>query len=297
MSHLWGIDLGGTKIEAAVLNPDRPTDPLLRKRVPTESHRGYEHIVGAIAGLIADAARELGIPRPTKVGIGTPGALEPSTGLIKNSNSTCLIGRPLQADLEAVLQAAVLMSNDANCFALAEATLGAAKGYRTVFGVIMGTGAGGGIVVDGKVLNGANGIAGEWGHAVLDASGPECYCGKRGCIETYLSGPSVERLHRERTGRSLPLREIAAQASSDPDSEATINEMCENFGRALAYVVNILDPDAIVLGGGAGQVPQLYTAGLESLKENAFTRTFATRLLAPALGDSAGVFGSAMLCG
>ncbi len=295
MSLLWGVDLGGTKIEVCALDPSELDRPRIRKRVPTEAHLGYAHIVKAIARLVHDAADEIGTPHPTTVGIGTPGALEPSTGLLKNSNTGCLIGQPVKDDLESALQAKVLMSNDANCFALAEASMGAAQGYKTAFGVIMGTGVGGGMVVDGHVLDGANGIAGEWGHVVIDPYGPACYCGQRGCVETYLSGPAVERMHAEKTGEKRSLKDISENYESDITCRRTIGEMCANFGRALSYVINIFDPHVIVLGGGAGSVPQLYTLGLDHVKAHAFTRVFATQIVPPKLGDSAGVFGAAML--
>lgn len=295
MSLLWGVDVGGTKIEVCALDPSKLDKPIIRSRVPTEQTKGYDHIVKTIANTVHNAAKEIGKPNPSHIGIGTPGAIEPTTGLLKNSNTLCLIGKPLKDDLEAALQASVVMSNDANCFALAEATLGAARGYKTSFGVIMGTGVGGGIVIEGKVIDGANGIAGEWGHIVLDPYGPACYCGQRGCVETFLSGPAIERQHTERTGEQRKLREIAELYDTDTQCKRTIGEMCANFGRALAFVVNTLDPHAIILGGGAGQVPQLHTIGLDHLKAHAFTKIFATKLLAPELGDSAGVFGAAML--
>ncbi|MBX3118958.1 MAG: ROK family protein [Fimbriimonadaceae bacterium] len=295
MSLLWGIDLGGSKIEVCALDPADLSNPLIRKRIPTEANKGYGHIVDAVGGLVRSAAKELGEPEPRQLGIGTPGAIEPATGLLKNSNTACLIGKPVREDLAKALQAEVRMSNDANCFALAEAHLGASRGYKTSFGVIMGTGVGGGMVVNGQVLHGANGIAGEWGHVVLDPYGPACYCGQRGCVETYLRGPSVEQRHEERTGEKLSLKEISERYDTDLQCRRTIAEMCTHFGRSLALVVNIFDPEIIVLGGGAGQVPHLYTYGVEHLQAHAFTKVFTTKVVAPELGDSAGVFGAAML--
>jgi predicted NBD/HSP70 family sugar kinase len=208
---------------------------------------------------------------------------------MRNANTTCLIGRPLHADLEARLEIPVRVANDANCFALAEALLGAAKGYRTVFGVIMGTGVGGGVVVDGKVLDGKSGITGEWGHNLLEPDGEPCYCGKQGCVETVLSGPALERWHLRQTGEAKKLKEIAAE------NGLAVGHACAEFGRALSVVVNILDPDAIVLGGGVSNLERLYTDGEAALTANVFHDDYLPTILRPHLGDSAGVFGAAML--
>ncbi len=285
MSYRWGIDLGGTKIECAVLDGGQA---VVRRRLPTEASLGYDHILGQIARLVDEAAAEVGA-RPDRLGIGTPGASDPATGLIRNSNTTCLIGRPLGEDLQKKLGAEIRTANDANCFALAEATLGAAKGYATVFGVIMGTGVGGGVVVDGKVLNGKSGIAGEWGHLTLDPDGDPCYCGKRGCVETVLSGPSLERWHLRQTGEAKNLKDIAAE------NGLAVGHACAEFGRAFSQVVNVLDPDAIVLGGGVSNLDRLYTDGAAALRANVFHDDYHPVLLRPQLGDSAGVFGAAML--
>jgi predicted NBD/HSP70 family sugar kinase len=222
-----------------------------------------------------------------------PGTAEPSSGLMKNANTTCLIGKPLIRDLSERLGVRVLAENDANCFALAEATLGAAQGAPVVFGVIMGTGVGGGVVVGGRLIGGHHGIAGEWGHNTLIPDGDLCYCGKRGCVETVLSGPALERWYAQETGSNLRLRDIAS--SHEEAAQATIERLCDYFGRALAPVVNVLDPDAIVLGGGVGNIDALYTSGRDSLQKWMFNDRFSARLLRPALGDSAGVFGAAML--
>jgi len=285
MSYRWGIDLGGTKIECAVLQGERA---VVRRRLPTEAALGYDHILDQIARLIDQAAAEVGV-HPDRIGIGTPGASDPTTGLIRNSNTTCLIGRPLGDDLTSKIGTEVRTANDANCFALAEATLGAAKGYPTVFGVIMGTGVGGGVVVDGKVLNGKSGIAGEWGHLTLDPDGDPCYCGKRGCVETVLSGPSLERWHLRQTGEAKKLKEIAAE------NGLAVGHACTEFGRAFSMVVNVLDPDAIVLGGGVSNLDRLYTDGAAALRANVFHNDYHPTILRPSLGDSAGVFGAAML--
>lgn len=294
---LWGIDLGGTKIEGAVLPSPESTDPICRIRIDTESAKGYDHILGRIAELVDRMARETGLGRPERLGIGTPGAVDPPTGLMKNCNTTCLNGKPLLADLHKTLGMEVAIANDANCFALAEATLGAAKGARVVFGVIMGTGVGGGVVVRGRALGGLQGIGGEWGHNVIDPNGARCYCGRHGCIETVLCGPSLERFYASRTSERLKLKEIVKRrrAGADPDATATIDRLCEWFGRSIAQVVNILDPDAIVLGGGVGNVDELYTQGRDELRKWVFNTRLDTPLLRPTLGDSAGVFGAAML--
>ena len=284
MDLKWGVDLGGTKIECAALDGGRT---VARRRVPTEADRGYDAILGQIARVIDETASEVG-QRPFAVGIGTPGSTDPRTGLIRNANTTALIGHPLAEDLQNRLGMAVRVANDANCFALAEATLGAAKGYRNVFGVILGTGVGGGMVVDGKVLEGASGIAGEWGHNVLEPGGEPCYCGKRGCVETVLSGPALERWQEARTGSFRPLRDLA-------EDDPTLDRLVDAFGRALSVVVNIFDPDAIVLGGGVSNVDRLYSDGAEALRARVFHNDYHPVVLRPLLGDSAGVFGAAML--
>ena len=280
----WGVDLGGTKIECAVLDGGHT---VARRRVPTEAYRGYDHILGQIARVLEETAQEVG-RRPLGVGVGTPGSADPRTGLMRNANTTALIGRPLPADLQARLGIAVRVANDANCFALAEATLGAARGYPTVFGIILGTGVGGGLVVDGKVLNGASGIAGEWGHNVLEPGGLPCYCGKHGCVETVLSGPALESWHARRTGRKEPLKDV-------PPDSPTVDHLVDAFGRAVSVVVNVFDPDAIVLGGGVGNVDRLYSDGAEALRAAVFHDDYRPVVLRPLLGDSAGVFGAAML--
>ena len=284
MDLKWGIDLGGTKIECAALDGEHA---VARRRIPTEADRGYDSILGQIARVLDETASEIG-QRPRSVGIGTPGSTDPRTGLIRNANTTALNGRPLTEDLQSRLGLAVRVANDANCFALAEATLGGARGYRTVFGVILGTGVGGGMVVDGKVLGGASGIAGEWGHNVLEPGGIPCYCGKRGCVETVLSGPALERWHEARTESFRSLKDLA-------EDDPTVDRLVDAFGRALSVVVNIFDPDAIVLGGGVSNVDRLYSDGAESLRENVFHNDYHPVVLRPLLGDSAGVFGAAML--
>lgn len=297
-SHsLWGIDLGGTKIEGAILDPAHPDKALHRLRVPTESSQGYDHILGQLSKLVGMLEEASGLKRPVTIGIGTPGVTVPSTGLLKNSNTLCLNDKPLAADLSRVLGTKVILANDANCCALAEATLGAGKGHRTVFGIILGTGVGGGIVVDGKVLTGPHGICGEWGHNPLPGEETACYCKKKGCVESVCSGPALEKYYASRSGKTLRLPEIVKLASEGEEhAVATLDRLREKFAEALAVVVNILDPDAVVIGGGVGNLDLLYAAETRaSVVSHLFNGCFDTPLLRPALGDSAGVFGAAML--
>lgn len=269
--------------------------PLFRRRIDTEADQGYEHIVKRIGLLVREIEELSGLKRPGRIGVGTPGAEEPSTGLMKNCNTTCLNGQPLPADMAAELDVEVAVANDANCLALAEATLGAAKGAETVFGVIMGTGVGGGVVVNGRVLNGAQGIAGEWGHNVLIPDGELCYCGKRGCVEMVISGPRLQKFYASLSGQHLTLKQIAESVHVDPAAKATIDRLIDYFGQAISVVINILDPHMIVLGGGVGNIAALYTEGAKSAERHVFNTRMHTRIVKPVLGDSAGVFGAAML--
>jgi fructokinase len=299
MEIYWGIDLGGTKIEGAVVRQrDGALEPLARLRIPTEQEGGYEHILSQIARLVEHLAKESGA-RPERIGIGTPGTYEPDTFLHKNSNTTCLNGRAFLPDLERKLGLPVSMANDANCFALAEARWGAVQtavpGARVVFGIIMGTGVGGGVVINGQVLHGRHGIAGEWGHSFLDDSGGPCYCGRSGCVETVLSGPALERYYASLSGESRRLPDIAARAGGDPAARQTLDRLVHFFGKALGPVVNLIDPDAIVIGGGVGNLDLLYTEGPLAVRDNIFNPVFDTPILKPLLGDSAGVFGAAGL--
>ena len=292
MALRLGIDLGGTKIEIVAL--DKDGGELLRQRTATP--RGdYGATLSAIARLVESAETALG--RGASVGIGIPGAQSRLTGLIKNANSTWLIGRPLRRDLEALLQRPVRIENDANCFALSEATDGAGAGAEVVFGVILGTGVGGGIVVRGQLVVGANAIAGEWGHNPLpDARRPRCYCGRYGCIETLLSGPGMARDHEAACGQRLAAHEIAARAvAGDPDCAATLERYQARLARALAQVINILDPDVIVLGGGLSNIDRLYEQVPRLWQAHVFSDRVATRLVKHRHGDSSGVRGAAWL--
>jgi fructokinase len=295
-THYWGIDLGGTKIEGVILQSTAKPDPLCRIRIDTEAAKGYRHVVEQIRLLVEQMSRESGL-RPEAIGMGTPGTLDTRTRTLKNSNTTCLIGQPLQQDLEKALKTPFTLANDANCFALAEARLGAAQGAETVFGVIMGTGVGGGIVFHNRVLDGCQGIAGEWGHNILDPGGPDCYCGRKGCVETFLAGPFLQKYYTSLAGRTLKLEEIVQRHAqgNDPHAQATMAHLTACFGKALAPVINILDPHAIVLGGGVSNIDLLYTEGVREVERHVFNDQLETRIVKHKLGDSAGVFGAAML--
>lgn len=283
--HKIGIDLGGTKIEGICL--DESLKILQRKRVPTNQQNGYSGIVNSIVSLVHDIAKNT----DHSIGICTPGAISKKTGLIKNSNTQCLIGMPLKEDLEKHLRKKIKMENDANCFAMAEARMGAAVGFGVVFGVIMGTGVGGGIVIDGKIHQGRTNIAGEWGHHTLHQNGNTCYCGRNGCVETYISGPALEKRWHELTGKTESLPQIIQNS----DSTLWKKEFLANFGTSLANVIDILDPDAIVLGGGVSNIDFLYTEGKQAVYDNVFSDMVDTPILKNNLGDSAGVFGAALL--
>ena len=292
-----GIDLGGTKIEIAAL--DDGGRETLRRRIDTPQG-DYAATVNAIAELVRDAERELG--SVCSVGVGTPGSLSPGGELLRNSNSVCLNGHPLRRDLEAALGREIRIANDANCFALSEAIDGAAAGADMVFGVIIGTGVGGGIVVRGQVLEGANHIAGEWGHNPLPRLDeepqplPQCYCGRRGCVETYLSGPALARDHALRTGiAASPAELVRAAAAGEACAEATLARYEQRLAKALAGVINVLDPDVIVLGGGLSNIERLVASVPRLWDAHVFSDVIATRLLRHRHGDSSGVRGAALL--
>ncbi|RME00998.1 MAG: ROK family protein [Deltaproteobacteria bacterium] len=292
MYHL-GIDLGGTKIEGVIL--DTELQEIFRQRIPTERDRGYAVILDKLTALYETMRRRIDGVSHT-FGIGTPGALSLRNARIKNSNTRALIGRPLKEDLEARIGRRVVLENDANCFALAEARLGAGRGKGIVFGVIMGTGCGGGLVIQGKLHIGLQRIAGEWGHASIDPAGPRCYCGHRGCVETLLSGGGLERRFREETGLHLPLPEIVARFRAGGEVEARfIRRFLSDFGRALANLIDILDPDLIVLGGGVSNIEELYTEGIAQVERFVFSDSLETPIVRNTLGDSAGVLGAALI--
>jgi fructokinase len=307
-----GVDLGGTKTEAVVLRvgPDEPAIVArLRKATPREA--GYEGIVAETGKLIGEVAGLAGLRTLPPIGVGMPGSVttrradgsRSDVPLVKNSNTTCLNGRPFRVDLSAAVggRDAIAFANDANCFALAEARYGAARGARVAFGVILGTGVGGGVVLPQgngvHAWDGLHGIAGEWGHVVLDAAGLPCYCGRRGCVETVLSGPALEAEYAARSGARLPLAAIASARGADVHARAVIDGMIANFGRAVATLIDILDPDAIVLGGGVSNLDVLYEEGPASVARWVFNDELRTPIVKNALGDSAGVLGAALLAG
>jgi len=286
--HKIGIDLGGTKIEGILV--DGKYNTIQRKRIETHQENGYDSIVKSITSLINELKAKTN--GEISVGICTPGVATANSGVIKNSNTKCLLGMPLKNDIENVLGYEIVMENDANCFALAESSLGSAKGYDVVFGIIMGTGVGGGIVINGTLHKGKTNIAGEWGHHTLRPDGNECYCGKQGCVETYISGPALEKRWLEITGKKESLQSIVPIASSSAQWK---EEFLENFGISLANVIDILDPDVIVLGGGVSNIPFLYDEGKEAVYDKVFSDSVDTPILKNSLGDSAGVFGACMI--
>jgi fructokinase len=292
-----GIDLGGTKIEGAAV--DGSGAVRVRRRVATPAGN-YRATLEAIVALVGEIEHEIG--EPASVGVGMPGAISPITGMVKNANSTWLIGRPLQNDLETALGRPIRLANDANCFALSEATDGAAAAMATVFGVILGTGVGGGVAIGGRILVGANAIAGEWGHNPLpwpmpdEIPGPPCYCGRSGCIETFLSGPALAADHHHHSGRHLSAFEIANRAEhGDAECGATLGRYVDRLARGLAAVINLIDPDAIVLGGGLSGISTLYEQVPLLWNRYIFSDRVVTRLLPPVHGDSSGVRGAAWL--
>ena len=292
-----GVDLGGTKIEAVALDDDGRE--LARRRVATPVG-DYEGTVRAVAGLVEGLESPLG--RRGSVGVGIPGTISPATGLVKNANSTVLIGRPLDKDLAIALARPVRIANDANCFALSEAADGAGAGATVVFGVILGTGTGGGIVVEGRVLTGPNAIAGEWGHNPLpwpepgETPGPPCYCGERGCVETFLSGPGLARDHAAGGGAAVDAAEVAARAAAgEPAAEAALRRYERRLAKALAAVINVLDPDVVVLGGGLSNIDGLYRRVPALWGRHAFSDSLTTRLERARHGDASGVRGAAWL--
>ena len=290
MANRIGIDLGGTKIEAIII--DDQFQVIDRKRIPTLRDEGYDAIINRIIDLSKEMIGIGDIDGP--IGICTPGTIEATTGLLKNSNTVCLIGKPIQKDMEDALGIPVLMENDANCFALAEATIGSAKNYDVVFGVILGTGCGAGIVMNKKIHRGANAIAGEWGHHTLYPDGRSCYCGNQGCTESYISGTALESEWKELTGEFATVTDVIDNKMYEAHPEWKENFMM-NFGRALSNVIDILDPDAIVMGGGLSKVDLLYTEGMQAVYKESFSEVVRTPIIKNKLGDSGGVFGAAMI--
>ncbi len=288
-----GIDLGGTKIEGVILDADGRE--IFRKRIATEREHGYQHILSRLKS-IHDELVAVIKGQPNTFGIGTPGALSPRTGLLKNSNTVCMNGQPVKADLEKLLNRKIEIQNDANCFAMAEAMLGAGNGKNLVFGVIMGTGCGGGIVYKGEVFTGKQAIAGEWGHMSIDPNGPLCFCGHRGCVETFISGAGLENRYAEKFGVRKPLKEIEKEFfAGEPKAVEFVQIFFRNFGRALANLIDILDPDIVVLGGGVSNFSAIYKEGVEQVSKTVLTDEFQTPIVKNQLGDSAGVLGAALV--
>lgn len=301
MKILWGVDLGGTKIEGAVLEYDREFKVIERLRVPTEADQGYDHIISQIKKLVDLLAEKTNLT-PASIGFSTPGALDPTTQTMKNSNTTCINGQAFKEDVEAALGLPIRMANDANCFALAETMFGVVQEIsptpQVVFGVIMGTGVGGGLVINGKVIYGRHGIGGEWGHNYIDDSGGDCYCGKVGCNEKVFSGPALEKYYASKSGTTKRMKEIveAYRKGDDPIATETMERLYTMFGKAISHIINVVDPEVVVIGGGLGNIDELYVHGKEQLKHHIFNnKKVETLFLKPKLGDSAGVFGAALL--
>lgn len=300
MEPLWGIDLGGTKIEGIILDGRENPQVLQRLRVPTEARKGYHHIIQQICNLVELMAAETGL-KPSRIGIGMPGTIDPGNRLAKNSNTTCINGKAFFRDVQRALGTPITMANDANCFAVAETVMGSVTNLKekpnVVFGIIMGTGVGGGVVVDGRALVGRHAIAGEWGHMTIEPGGNLCYCGRRGCVETYLSGPWTQRYYHSITDEEVTMQDIIQRyrEGDDVGAQKTMKRLFHYFGRAIGNVINVLDPDVIVLGGGLSNIEELYVEGVAEVEKNIFNHELTTKFLKPALGDSAGVFGAALL--
>lgn len=299
MGFLLGIDLGGTKVEAVIIDADTHKT-IIRKRVPTGKENGYEYILDNITQLAYSIIDESGV-QINHIGIGTPGCSDPDTGLLKNSNTTCMNGMPFHADLMAKTSMPVRISNDANCFAVAETIMGAVgevdPDAKVTVGLILGTGVGSGIVINGKAWDGKHGIGGEWGHITMEKDGHPCYCGRKGCTETVLSGPSLERYYKEKSGNKMPLKDIVAAHRNGKDSAATatMGRLIHYFGYGMGTLINFLDPDVIVVGGGVGNIDEIYTDGISEINKHLFNPVLKTPIIRPKLGDSAGVFGAALL--
>lgn len=297
--NLWGIDMGGTKMEGIILKSQDEPEELLRLRIPTDADLGYDHILTQFERLLSQMTFHAGY-QPNIIGLAAPGTYIPTKGMMKNCNVTIINGKNFKADLETTLGLEIRLANDANCFALAEATLGIGKekvGNAVIFGVIIGTGIGGGIVVNGNLIQGKHGIGGEWGHNYLyPEEGNLCYYGKRGCNEQIISGPALERFYAQLSGSPRPMKEIHQRhlEGIDPSADETIQRLLDGFARALSVVVNIIDPDIIVLGGGVSHIDAIYQNS-NLLREMVFNNEFETPILKAQLGDSAGVFGAALL--
>ena len=295
---ILGIDLGGTKIEGIILKSDKEPIEIERLRINTEEDKGYNQIINNIKRLVDTLENKVNY-KFKKIGIRTPGTLDPETQLLKNSNSQNLNKKSIKSDLENLLGKKVNIENDANCFALAETKFGAVKDQmphaKIVFGVIIGTGVGGGIIIDNKILYGKQGIGGEWGHTIIKDDGEMCYCGKKGCVESVISGRALQKYYTSLSGKKLSFKDIYKNIETDLNAKKTLKRMITYFGKGLSNVVNIIDPDIIVLGGGLSNTNELYDQGYQELKKYVFNPTFKTKIIKPKLGDSAGVYGAALL--
>jgi fructokinase len=288
-----GMDLGGTKIEGIVL--DENGKECFRERIATEQEKGYEQILRNIKKNYDAMVESINGGEHT-FGIGTPGALSVRTGLLKNSNTVCMNGKPLKQDIETMLGRKIMIQNDANCFAMAEALYGAGKGKDLVFGVIMGTGCGGGIVHNGQVITGLQAIGGEWGHMSIDPNGPDCYCGMRGCVETLISGGGLEKRYLERYGVRKGLLQVEKEyGAGDAQAVEFMKVFFRNFGRSMANLITILDPDIVVLGGGVSNMDAIYTEGIKEVEAQVFSDSLETPIVRHELGDSSGVIGAALI--
>ena len=291
-NNLIGIDLGGTKIEIVILDTNKEIQ--FRERVPTESKKGPSHIINQILVLYKKAAAFIN-NAPHTIGVGSPGSLSPKTKLLRNSNTLCLNGLPLQQLIEQALQKKIILENDANCFALAEANMGAGQNYDLVFGVIMGTGCGGGFVINNNLRVGPQQIAGEWGHSVINSDGPPSYCGNNGCVETYISGGGLENILKSHGILSLTAKDFLNKKQHTDDEKFILKNFYSNFGIALANIINIIDPDIVILGGGLSNHDGLYDIGIQETYNRVFHESPSTPIVKNKLGDSAGVIGAALI--
>ena len=291
-NNLIGIDLGGTKIEIVILDVNKEIQ--FRERLPTESEKGPSHIINQILTLYKKAVSFIN-HAPHTIGVGSPGSLSPKTKLLRNSNTLCLNGLPLQKLIEEALQKKIMLENDANCFALAEANMGAGQNYDLVFGVIMGTGCGGGFVINNNLRVGPQQIAGEWGHSVINSDGPPSYCGNNGCVETYISGGGLENILKSHGILSLTAKDFLNKKQHTDDEKFILKNFYSNFGIALANIINIIDPDIVILGGGLSNHDGLYDIGIQETYNRVFHESPSTPIVKNKLGDSAGVIGAALI--